>query len=61
LDRKGFSKRTPGSAKRRRDPVPIFALVRQVKLPKRLNLYAAAEPVAAGVVSDIIARWRSAR
>jgi hypothetical protein len=39
--------------------VPIFALVRQVKLPKRLNLYAAAEPVASGVVSDIIARWRA--
>lgn len=39
--------------------VPIFALVRQVKLPKRLSLYAAAEPVALGVVSDIIARWRA--
>jgi hypothetical protein len=58
LDRNGFSKRTTSFRNR---TVPIFALVRQVKLPKRLNLYAAAEPVASGVVSDIIARWRSAR
>lgn len=56
LDRKGFSKRATGFRSR---TVPIFALVRQVKLPKRLNLFAAAEPIATGVVSDIIARWRA--
>ncbi len=56
LDRKGFSKRVRGFRNR---TVPIFALARQVKLPKRLNLFAAAEPIATGVVSDIIARWRA--
>jgi hypothetical protein len=38
--------------------VPIFALVRQVKLPKRLSLYPAAERIAAGVPAAIVANWR---
>lgn len=39
--------------------VPIFALVPQVKLPKRLNLYPAAERIAAAIPGNIVANWRS--
>jgi hypothetical protein len=38
--------------------IPIFALVRQVKLPKRLNLFPAAERIAALVPGNIVANWR---
>lgn len=38
--------------------VPIFALVRQVKLPKRLNLYPAAERIAGAIPGNIVANWR---
>ena len=52
--------------KRRRDgiltgaaSVPIFALVRQVKMPKRLNLYPAAKQIANRVPSAIAANWQA--
>ena len=48
-ERRGFKNRT----------VPIFVLVRQVKLPKRLNLFPAAERIAAGLPAAIVANWRS--
>lgn len=38
--------------------VPIFALVPQVQLRKRLNLYASAEQFAAGLPSAIVRNWR---
>ncbi len=38
--------------------VPIFVLVRQVKLPKRLNLYPAAERIAGAIPGNIVANWR---
>lgn len=37
----------------------IFILVPQVKLPKRLNLYASAEQVAGSIPAAIVAKWRS--
>lgn len=45
--RRGFRNRT----------VPIFVLVPQVKLPKRLDLYASAEQVAASIPAAIAAKW----
>jgi hypothetical protein len=48
-ERRGFKNRT----------VPIFALVRQVKLPKRLSLFPAAERIASGIPATIVANWRS--
>ncbi len=38
--------------------VPIFALVPQVKLPKRLDLFPAADAVARKLPDAIVARWR---
>lgn len=38
--------------------IPIFVLVPQVKLPKRLNLYPAAERIATGLPGAIVANWR---
>ncbi len=38
--------------------IPIFTLVPQVKLPKRLSLYPAAERIAAGLPGAIVANWR---
>lgn len=45
---RGFKNRT----------VPIFTLVPQVKLPKRLSLFPAAERIAAGIPGAIVANWR---
>jgi hypothetical protein len=39
--------------------VPIFALVRQVKMPKRLNLYPAAQQIASRVPSAIAAKFQA--
>jgi len=41
--------------------VPIFYLTPQVKLRKKLNLFAAAESVASGIPAEIVARWRTTR
>lgn len=41
--------------------VPIFVLVRQISLRKRLNLFAAAEAKAASLPGQIIANWRAQR
>lgn len=65
-------KRTAGQAKRRggkrrkdgiltgETSIPIFTLVPQVKLPKRLNLFPAAERIAGTIPGAIVANWRSA-
>lgn len=42
----------------RNKTIPIFALVPQVRLKKRLNLYAEAERQAAMVPARIVANWR---
>lgn len=62
LNSRGMAKKKRGT--RRRDgiltgetSVPIFVLVPQVKLPKRLNLYAIAAGVHAGVPGAIVAAW----
>lgn len=44
---------------RNRASAVIFTLVPQVKLPKRLDLYASAEQVAASIPAAIVAKWRS--
>jgi len=49
--KRGFRNRT----------VPVFALVPQVKLPKRLNLMAAADQVGASLPAAIVANWRVTR
>jgi hypothetical protein len=46
--KRGFRNRT----------VPIFVLVPQAKLPKRLKLYDKAESVHAAVPAQIVAKWR---
>lgn len=43
---------------RSKTPKPIFALVRQVRLKKRLTLYQTAQGVAGGVPALIVANWR---
>lgn len=55
MGRDGFSREARGFRNR---TVPIFALVPQVKLPKRLNLYPAADRVASGLPGAIVANWR---
>ena len=41
----------------RAQTVPIFVLVPQVKLPKKLDLYGAADHIAARMPADIVDRW----
>ncbi len=53
--RDGFSRAARGFKNR---TVPIFALVPQVKLAKRLNLYTAALRLANGLPQRIVAGWR---
>jgi uncharacterized protein DUF6441 len=55
---------TKKKGKRRKDgilsgaqTVPIFLLVRRVKLPKRLDLYGAAESIADRMPAEIVDRW----
>lgn len=43
----------------KRATVPIFALVRQVTLRKRLSLYPAAERIAGSLPGRIVSGWRS--
>ena len=56
MGRDGFSKAARGFKNR---TVPIFALVPQVTLRKRLNLYAAAVRLAGGLPQRIVSGWRS--
>lgn len=49
------------NASRATSMIPIFILVRQTRLPKRLNLMAAAETVSAQAAGVIIANWRNTR
>lgn len=63
INTRGLAKKKRG--RRRRDgilsgetTVVIFTLVPQVKLPKRLNLYAAAASVHAGIPSAIVSAWQ---
>jgi hypothetical protein len=59
INRRGAAiKRRRKSGKLADTAVPIFALVRQVKLPKRLSLFPAAERIAASVPGNIVANWR---
>lgn len=62
LSKRGLAMKKRG--RRRRDgilpgeaTVPIFVLVPQVKLPKRLDLIARATAVHAGVPAQIVSRW----
>lgn len=55
MGRDGFTKAARGFKNR---TVPIFALVPQVTLRKRLNLYGTALRIAAGVPQRIVAGWR---
>jgi hypothetical protein len=55
MGRDGFTKAARGFKNR---TVPIFALVPQVTLRKRLNLYAAALRIAGGLPQRIVAGWR---
>jgi hypothetical protein len=54
MGRDGFSKAARGFRNR---TVPIFALVPQVTLRKRLNLYSTAVRIAAGLPERIVAGW----
>lgn len=55
MTKKGHSRAARGFRNR---TVPIFALAPQVKLQKRLNLYAVADGVAARAAAGIVAQWR---
>lgn len=55
MGRDGFSKAARGFKNR---TVPIFALVPQVTLRKRLNLYGTALRLAGGLPQRIVAGWR---
>lgn len=54
-NRDGFSRAARGFRNR---TVPVFALVRQAKLPKRLNLDAIAAQAASRVATLIVRNWR---
>jgi hypothetical protein len=56
--KKGLGVASRSKTGRGRATVPIFLLVPQVKLPKRLNLYPAARRIAATLPGLIAARWR---
>lgn len=53
-----FGERRKRAKRFARPPAPIFALVPQVKLPKRLSLFPAAERIASGIPSAVVANWR---
>lgn len=55
MGRDGFSKAARGFRNR---TIPIFALVPQVTLRKRLNLYASALRLAGGLPQRIVAGWK---
>lgn len=58
LNSKGRAVESRSKTGRGLTTVPIFLLVPQVKLPKKLSLLAAAEAAQASVASLIIAEWR---
>lgn len=55
MTRKGFHRSASGFRNR---TVPIFALVPQVKLQRRLDLFRRADAVAASAAASIVAQWR---
>ncbi len=55
MGRDGFSRAARGFRNR---TVPVFALVPQVKLRKRLGLVPAAERIGAGLGARIVANWK---
>jgi len=63
INKRGLAKRKGGT--RRKDGILtgettaiVFILVRQVKLPKRLNLFVSSAAVHAGLPAAIVAAWR---
>lgn len=61
INKRGLAVESRAKSGRGRVTAPIFILVPQVRLKKKLNLLAAAEQVGAGLPSAIIANWRSTR
>lgn len=59
-DSLGWTNKGAGARTKKKSKL-IFMLVPQAKLRKKLNLLAAAEPVAASIPADIVTRWRVSR
>lgn len=58
MGRDGFSRAARGSRIRAKEPVPVFLLVPQVRLKKRLDLDALARAAEARLPGLIVAEWR---